>query len=209
MIKTILFDVDGTIIDTEYVMIHSLQRTLMEEKKQEVSERDLQYILGIPGKEAVKIFAANEAEADHLLSKWGENVLSLSDHAQLFPNMREVIHELHAQDIRLGIVTSKTREEMKNEFDIFELNHYFDVQVNASDTKLHKPHPDPIQRAIDELGIKKEEAIYIGDSLYDMQSAKACGIPFGLAKWGAKDLSKFNDADKIMETPESLFDLFK
>lgn len=50
MIKTILFDVDGTIIDTEYVMTHSLQKTLLEELKKEVSIRDLDYILGIPGR---------------------------------------------------------------------------------------------------------------------------------------------------------------
>ncbi|MGX7173931.1 HAD family hydrolase [Enterococcus ratti] len=120
---------------------------------------------------------------------------------QVFPCIKETLQTLHAKGIQLGVVTSKTKEEMKNEFDQFNLNQYFDIQITDSDTKLHKLFPDLIQKAIDELGIKKEETIYIGDSLYDMQSAKACGITFGLAKWGAKNIEKFQNVDIIIDFP--------
>jgi phosphoglycolate phosphatase-like HAD superfamily hydrolase len=73
---------------------------------------------------------------------------------------------------------------------------------------LHKPFPDPIQKAIDELGIKIE-TIYIGDSLYDMQSAKACGIAFGLAKWGAKNIKIFKSVDIIIDSPQEILDLLE
>ena len=209
MIKTMLFDVDGTIIDTEYVMTHSLQKTLREELEMDLSIQELHYILGIPGREAIKKFANNKEEEDKLLSKWGGNVLLLADNVQVFPYIKETFQMLHAKGIQLGLVTSKTQEEMKNEFDHFNLNQYFDIQITASDTKLHKPFPDPIQKAIDELGIKKEETIYIGDSLYDMQSAKASGIAFGLAKWGAKNIEKFQSIDIIIDSPQEILDLLE
>ncbi|MGT4665966.1 HAD family hydrolase [Enterococcus hirae] len=74
---------------------------------------------------------------------------------------------------------------------------------------MHKPLPAPIQKAIDELGIKKEETIYIGDSLYDMQSAKACGIAFGLAKWRAKNIENFQSVDIIIDSPQEILDLLE
>ncbi len=122
MIKTILFDVDGTIIDTEYVMTYSLQKTLCEELEKEIPIKELHYILGIPGREAIKKFVNTEEEEETLLSKWGENVLLLADNAQVFPHIEETLQTLHVKGIQLGLVTSKTKEEMKNEFDRFNLN---------------------------------------------------------------------------------------
>jgi phosphoglycolate phosphatase-like HAD superfamily hydrolase len=109
--------------------------------------------------------------------------------------------------IVLGVVTSKTRPEMKNEFDIFGLNQYFKAQVTASDTELHKPNPDPIQKAINDLGADKSETVYIGDSLYDMKSAKSCGIAFCLAKWGAMATSIFTDIDFVLNSPDDILNL--
>ncbi|EMF0126240.1 HAD-IIIA family hydrolase [Enterococcus hirae] len=182
---------------------------MREELEKEIPIKELHYILGIPGREAIKKFVNTEEEEETLLSKWGENVLLLADNAQVFPHIEETLQTLHVKGIQLGLVTSKTKEEMKNEFDRFNLNLYFDIQITASDTKLHKPFPDPIQKAIDELGIKKAETIYIGDSLYDMQSAKACGIAFGLAKWGAKNIEKFQSIDIIIDSPQEILDLLE
>ena len=74
---------------------------------------------------------------------------------------------------------------------------------------MHKPFPDPIQKAIDELHVKKEETIYIGDSLYDMQSAKACGVTFGLAKWGAQNIENFQNVVIVIDSPQEILDLLE
>lgn len=66
MIKTVLFDVDGTILDTEFVMIKSLQKTLKEEKNLDVPEENLEYILGIPGKKAIERYSSSGEEVDKL-----------------------------------------------------------------------------------------------------------------------------------------------
>lgn len=207
MFKTILFDVDGTIIDTQYVMTRSLQKTLLEEKQLEVPLEDLHFILGIPGREAIKKFSENDTELETLLTKWNNNILLFSEYATLFPNVEKVIKDLYAQGIELGVVTSKTQEEMKNEFDSFGLTQYFKVQVTASDTDLHKPNPDPIQKALDELGADKKETVYVGDSLYDMKSAKSCGVSFAVAQWGAVESSAFTDIDFSLVTPKDVLTL--
>lgn len=201
MFETILFDVDGTIIDTEYVMTRSLQKTLKEEQNKEVSIEELHFILGIPGKEALKKYASSADEIEYLLKQWGKNILSFSHHASVFPDMKDVFKKLQDAGARMGLVTSKTKKEMENEFDHFNLNDFFKVIVTASDTDLHKPNPDPVLKAMESLDADKSETIYIGDSVYDMQSAKASGVKFGLAKWGALDLEAFSEADYIFETP--------
>lgn len=207
MFKTILFDVDGTIIDTQYVMTKSLQKTLLEEKQLEVSLEDLHFILGIPGREALKKFSEDNTELEDLLAKWNNNILLFSEYATLFPDIEKVIKDLHAQGIELGVVTSNTQEEMKNEFDTFGLTQYFKVQITASDTDLHKPNPDPIQKALDDLGANKKETVYVGDSIYDMKSAKSCGVSFAVAQWGAVESSAFTDVDFSLATPQDVMTL--
>jgi len=207
MFKTILFDVDGTIIDTQYMMTKSLQKTLLEEKQLEIPLEKLHYILGIPGREALKNFTKDDKELEMLLTKWNDNILLFSEHATLFPDIEKVIKTLYTQGVELGVVTSKTREEMKNEFDTFGLTQYFKVQVTASDTSLHKPNPDPIQKALDKLEADKKETVYVGDSLYDMRSAKSCGISFALAQWGALESNAFTEINFSLKKPKDLLNL--
>lgn len=204
MFKTILFDVDGTLIDTEYVMTKSLQKTLFEEKGIDVPVNELQFILVIPGKKAIKRFVSDETEMLQLLEKWSKNILVFSEYATLFPEVKETIKSLKEKGFVLGLVISKTTLEMQNEFVPFDLNHYFEVVVTASDTQLHKPNPDPIQKAIDLLGVDKAETIYIGNSIYDMKSAKSCGVQFGLAEWGALKHISFDQVDFTFQTPKDV-----
>lgn len=136
-----------------------------------------------------------------------KNVSMSFESVQIFSGMKDTLYELYSKGIKLGIVTSKTNDEMREEFDIFGLNHYFNVFVTASDTDLHKPFPNPIQKAIEILNVEKNDVIYIGDSVYDMQSAKSCGIRFGLAAWGAIENIKFKEADFILNNPKEILSL--
>lgn len=201
MIKTVLFDVDGTIIDTEFVMIKSLQKTLLEELNLNVPDENLEYILGIPGKKAIERYASSEEAIDTLHSIWADNVKLYTHHAKLFPNLEQTLVKLKDNGIQLGIVTSKTDEEMKNEFDHFGLNDFFDVSVTASDTEKHKPNAEPILYALRKFNSLAEESVYVGDSIYDMQSSQSAGAKFALAKWGAKENPLFSSADITLESP--------
>ena len=115
--------------------------------------------------------------------------------------MEESLTKLKENETQIGIVTSKTNEEMENEFEHFGLSKLFDISVTASDTTKHKPNPEPILYALNKLGSLPEESIYIGDSIYDMHSSQSAGAKFALAKWGAKENPLFSSADISLETP--------
>ncbi|WP_440896646.1 HAD family hydrolase [Amphibacillus sp. Q70] len=204
MIDTILFDVDGTIVDTEHIIINALQRALEEQLGLSREEHELEFVLGIPGKEAVQRLIDSEEMRKELLKQWEKCIAKLAHHATLFHDIKELLLALKQQGFKLGLVTSKTEIGMRNEFDSFGLNDYFDVQITASDTVKHKPNPDPILKALEMINANANQAMYVGDSVYDMQSAKASNVRFALAKWGAKDKKEFDNVAIKLDNPLDL-----
>lgn len=205
MFKAFIFDVDGTIIDTELAMLNSLQQTLQNEKNIKVSHDDIRFVLGIPGKDALRMMGHEPVEKLHKI--WSDAVLDFSHDVSIFKGMRETLDFLFEANKTLAIVTSKTKQSMRDEFDHFNLNSYFKNIIDADDTIQHKPHPEPLLQSIKNLELEAKDAIYIGDSIYDMQSAHKAGMKFGLALWGAKSTEKFKDADYVFSEPRELLDL--
>lgn len=206
MYKAIIFDVDGTIIDTEEAILKSLQKVLENEGRY-YPLAELRFCLGIPGKETLKRLEVENDE--EVLSKWSQTVLEFSDEVKVFKGIRELLQTLSDSTYKLGIVTSKTGKEVQDEFDPFGLSGYFECIISASDTQKHKPHPEPLLACLNNLGVKPDEAVYIGDSIYDLQCAHTAGVQFALAHWGSKTTKGFETADYILETPESFYELVK
>jgi phosphoglycolate phosphatase-like HAD superfamily hydrolase len=84
-------------------------------------------------------------------------------------------------------VTSKTNEELINDFMPFGLSSYLTHTVCADDTVRHKPHPEPLLKFLEISGADPKKSIYIGDTIYDYECARDAGIDFGLALWGCKN----------------------
>lgn len=207
MVTSIIFDVDGTILDTEHAILKSLQKILKEEVNKEYDVQDLRFCLGIPGKETLKQLNVENIDVVH--PKWAKAVLDFSHDVSIFGQLEDTIKELSTLDVKLGIVTSKTRPELKAEFEPFGLNGYFEHITCACDTDKHKPHPEPLLTCLEQLKLPANEAIYIGDSIYDMQCAKSAGVKFALALWGAKTSEGFEEADYILQEPKDILGLLK
>ena len=201
MNKYIIFDLDGTILNTEKAILKSLQKVLAEENIF-YEQDDLRFALGIPGKETLKKIGISDIDRVH--SKWSKTVLEFSNEVEIFDGLKEVIVQLAKMSITTGIVTSKTSQEIIDEFEPFEMNSYFKEVISADHTTKHKPNPDPLLLCLDKLDIPKEEVVYIGDSIYDMQCAHSAGVRFGLAHWGAKKTEGFEAADYILRKPEDI-----
>lgn len=204
MFKYVIFDVDGTILDTERAILKSLDQVLREEGHEYPLE-ELRFALGIPGKETLRKLKVNDIERVH--PKWSQAVLEFSHEVDIFEDLREVIQSLPEIPVRTGIVTSKTKQQLADEFEPFGLNSYFEQIVCADDTQKHKPHPDPLLLCLAKLNAPPSEAIYIGDSVYDMQCANQTGVKFALALWGAKQLKGFESADYVLEEPKDVLQL--
>lgn len=207
MLRAIIFDVDGTILDTEQAILQSLQRTLREETQKDYPFEALRFALGIPGKDALQRLNVDDIEAVH--QKWSAAVLDFSHEVAVFESLEEVIHHLATKPLQLGIVTSKTAQEVVDEFEPFGLSEYFQHIVSASDTEKHKPNPEPLLKCLDALQVAPEEAIYIGDSIYDFQCAKQAGAKFALAHWGAKSTIGFEEADYVFYEPKDILAIVK
>ena len=199
----IVFDVDGTLIDSEKAVLKSLQKT-MEEEGINKSLDDLKFVLGIPGKDALSILGMKDLQG--VEEKWNENLLKYCDEMILFEGIKQVIQELKCKNLNLGIITSKTRKEYETDFFKFGLNTYFDLVICADDTIKHKPDKEPMEKYIEITKARIEEILYIGDSIYDMQCSKDAGVDFALALWGANETEKIKPTYKLKD-PKSILDI--
>ncbi|WP_271000679.1 HAD family hydrolase [Listeria seeligeri] len=197
MYKTIIFDVDGTILDTERAVLHSLQAVLAEEGLTYDLD-ELRFVLGITG--AAALAQLNILDEERILDKWIEREASFIDEVEVFDGIHKVLHAIPES----GVVTSKNSLEMDKGFYPFGIHDHFEAIVCASDTENHKPHPDPLLKSLELLEREPHEVIYIGDSSYDMKCAHAAGVHFGLALWGAKSTEGFEAAEYVFEKPEDI-----
>lgn len=201
MYKCVIFDIDGTIIDTEKAVIGSLQKLLKLETGIDYLADELTFVLGIPGSVALKKF--NIVDIEKASKKWNEYLKEFYEDIRVFPDLEEIIKHLHNQKVKTGIVTSKTKQELIDDFYPFGLNRYFDYIVCADDTCKHKPDPEPILKCLEISKAAPTETVYIGDTCYDMQCAQSAGVDFALALWGTKD-SNLKAAIKLQHPKEIL-----
>ena len=202
MYKYIVFDVDGTLIDTERAIIASLKRVLKEAGvEKEFSDKDLTFVLGIPG--AASLSQLGIEDIDSALVKWNRYMKDYSSYINIFPGVEAVVSQLKDRGISLGVVTSKTREELEYDFVPYGLAKHMDHMICADDTENHKPHPDPILKFIEKAQVDPAQLIYIGDTPYDCQCAREAGVKFGLALWGAQGPGNM-ECEYIFSKPEDI-----
>lgn len=200
--KHIVFDIDGTLIDTEYAVLHSLQDTLIAVTGINREINELTFALGIPGKNALKKLNVPENSISLILGHWEKCMSNYSNTVCVFQGISELLDALVQYGCELGIVTSKTREEFKQDFEPFDISKYFTTIICADDTVEHKPDPDPLFKYMEVSNANNKELIYIGDSVYDWECAKSAKVDFALAGWGS--LSREIMADYYLEKPDDL-----
>ncbi|WP_271808894.1 HAD family hydrolase [Clostridium beijerinckii] len=206
MYNCIIFDIDGTLLDTEIAVLSSLQKLVFEELNENLSFDELRFALGIPGEVTLnKLGITNILDCN---VKWNKYLKEYFHNVKVFDGIKDTLIKLNEIGILTGIVTSKTKEEFLNDFAPFELNNYFKLVVCADDTEEHKPNPEPILKFIELSGANKSKTIYIGDTRYDMDCAFGAGIDFALALWGAKSSIGIN-ANYILENPKQILKLAK
>ena len=200
----VLFDFDGTIVDSGGIILASMRHATRTVLSRDYTDRELMANVGGPGLEAQMLAIAPE-RAEELVRVYREHNEAIHDELQSCAGMEDVLETLHEQGRRLGIVTAKRRRTVELAFEHLPLAHYFDTVVAGDDTRVHKPHPDPILLALERLAATPDEAVYIGDSPYDVQAGKAAGVFAIGVTWGKiHDSHALADADVVVNTPEEL-----
>ena len=207
MYRYLIFDVDGTLIDTARAFIVSLQQLLRERFGWEKSEEELRFVFGIPSVDALARLGLRDDGT--FIPAWEQRVGENRRLMKLYDGIQPVLDALKAQGWPMGVITSRTRPEVERDFPFFGLERYFPTVVTSSDTALHKPDPAPLLLCLERLGIAAEDAIYIGDAPSDCLAAKRAGMDFGFAQWGSSLNQVPEQADRILEKPEDLLQFLK
>jgi pyrophosphatase PpaX len=122
---------------------------------------------------------------DELVSVYRAHNEPLHATLEMFAGVPELLSELNRAGHRLGIVTAKRLATVQLAFDQFPvLDDLTDVLVGAEDTTRHKPDPDPVLEALHRLGASPEEAVYVGDSPFDIRAGNAAGVTTIAVGWG-------------------------
>jgi len=202
----IVFDIDGTLLDTESAVLLSLRDIIEEEHNDHtVDINSLRFALGIPGNDALIKLGFNDLEYYNNL--WMEKFQKYYKLIHVFNGIESTLEKLKKEGLSLGIITSKTKKEYQTDFVPFGLADYFDTIICSEDSLKHKPFSEPMEKFLEYSNSAADEALYIGDTLYDLQCAKGTNVKFALALWGCKD-SHGIQADYFLSEPNDIFNNF-
>ena len=198
----IVFDVDGTLADTEESVLSSLAQIVQEKTGKTLPQNDLEFALGIPGKDALeKLGIYSQATLD----RWCHVAASFKSTISVFPGLLEVIAKLADSGCNLGIVSSRARDEYAEEIAPLGFDTYFEHIILVEDTTEHKPAPAPILEYLRRTGANPNNVIYVGDTVYDEQCATSAGVNFARAAWGSHQ--DIPNATYNLKTPNDLLTL--
>ncbi|MCS7241895.1 MAG: HAD family hydrolase [Candidatus Caldatribacterium sp.] len=211
MAKAVIFDIDGTITDTNPLFLEAIRQAYLEFTGNDKPQEFFIFTLGIPSPETVRKLDIPEEKAQAFVNRWQELIKAGMPKVRLFAGIREVLETLQEAGIPMAIVTAKVRSEMSYQFDRFGLNHLFQVILCAEDAPRPKPYPDPLLVACEKLRVTPKEALFVGDSVYDITAARLAGVPFALASWGALEKERVLSMhpDFVLLTPEDLLKILR
>ncbi|HEX8260731.1 MAG TPA: HAD hydrolase-like protein [Rubrobacteraceae bacterium] len=189
MLKAVLFDFDGTIVDTTELIYESMRRATGEVLGRELGRETLMANVGQPLSHQMELLAdAQPEKTAELLEVYLHHNEELHEGLiHEFPKVGTSLARLRDADLRLAVVTSKRRFSVEMALDSFpDLRDVFDVFVTMEDTSEHKPLPAPLLKGLELLGdVSPERAAYVGDAPFDVAAARAAGITSVAVSWGA------------------------
>jgi len=176
MIKAVIFDVDGVLIDSFKVNFECFQKIFKEIGYKRLTEKKFAEAFHLTLKDAVRFLTGVDDEEElERISKITYKVFAAPEKTILPKDSVEIVKEL-SKDYKLGIVTGRIKVGVNEYFNAAKTKKYFQTAVDLSQYKNTKPHPESLLVAVKKLKIKPSEAIYIGDALTDIQAAKKAGM---------------------------------
>jgi pyrophosphatase PpaX len=203
----VLFDLDGTLIDSGPIILASMQHAVRTVLGREIPQEELGMTIGGQGIVA-QMQAIDVQHADDLLAAYKEHNDGLHETLEAFDELVALLPGLKAEGRKLGIVTAKRHRTVGLALERFPaLAEAFDVVVGFEDTERHKPDPDPVLLAVERLAGTPAESAYVGDSPFDIGAAKAAGVYAVAVGWGGihpDDRLLAEGPDAFVRTPEEL-----
>jgi pyrophosphatase PpaX len=192
---TILFDLDGTLIDSIELILNSARYAF--EKLEREAPPDSEWLagVGIPLFTMFGRYARDEEDVGVLIGAYREYQMANHDRlTRCYDNVVETVRTLKERGHELGIVTSKSEALALRGLAHVGLARYMDTFVGCDGSTRHKPHPEPVQIALTRLGCRPGDALFVGDSVHDIIAGNAAGVRTVAATWGAFKRSDLESA---------------
>ncbi len=209
-LKTVLFDLDGTLIDSIRLIIDSYHHTLAVHGIPPKTDQEWLDGIGTPLRVQFAEWAHDEEQMDALIATYREyNIFHHDSRVTAYPGTVEMVRAVRAAGCRTGLVTSKNRIGAFRGLRLVGLEDAMDVVVGADDVTNPKPHREPVDLAVAQLGADPATTIYVGDSLHDMHAGRGAGVRTGAVLWGPFSRSDLAAAEPShwLETPAELLTL--
>ncbi|AIF68087.1 pyrophosphatase [Terribacillus saccharophilus] len=209
-ITTLLFDLDGTLIDSNSLILASYTATLEQYTGRTYEREELLPFIGPPLKDVFENI--DPVRAEEMIAAYREHNLKHHDaYVEAYPYVAETLQQLKQAGFKLGIVTTKMRDTAERGLRVCGLGGLFDVVIGYDDITHAKPHPEPVLKGLDALGSLPEEAIMVGDNYHDIESGKNAGTKTAGVAWSIKGKQSLlaYGPDYMLEDIRDLLDIVK
>jgi len=174
--KTILFDLDGTLIDSTEAILESFDASFKAFNQKTPDEKEIKRLIGLPLDVMFENLGIDRDVVWEYVDIYKKHYREISTQkTKLLPNAKEAVKKA-SEFARLGIVTTKTARYSKDLMQYFGLMDYFEILIGRENVDNPKPHPEPILKAIHLMKANKKITFMVGDTCLDMVSAKEAGV---------------------------------
>jgi pyrophosphatase PpaX len=206
----VLFDLDGTLIDSIRLILDSYHHTLAAHGNPPRTDEDWLRGVGAPLNVQFAEWRDELGKLEAMVATYREYNLAHHDRmVTVYPGIVAAVGSLRAAGRRTGLVTSKNRQGALRGLTLVRLEAMMDVLVCADEVTNPKPHPEPVEKAVALLGADPAATVYVGDSIHDMVSGRAAGVRTAAALWGpfGREHLELATPDYWLETPADLLTL--
>lgn len=207
--KAVLFDVDGTLVDTTHLILVTLGKTYRKFLGVEIPPEEIRAVIGRPLEVQVHLFDDRTKETPDYedMRRYQIDLYEANKNLEHpIPEAIQAVRACAARGIGTALVTSKEIREFEGTFPRLGLEGVVGACITATDSARPKPHPDPVLLAAERLGVSPAQSIFVGDTDYDMQSGQSAGARVAAVLWGAQteDRLRVAEPDFIFRKPEEL-----
>lgn len=207
MIKNFIFDVDRTLVDSYKPELETLKEALSIVTKKEYSDAVMNKLTILPTDKFFRSLGIDPESKTMTEINYYWGLLLEQRKISFFEGIKELLLEMKEKGFFLGIVTSRTKEELNEIEDLLKYINLFNIVITSDMVTNAKPNPESLNIIINEFNLRREETIYIGDSNSDKEAAQNANISFGFANWENKNL--ISDYDYLFLEPQSIKELFQ
>ncbi|SEH39529.1 pyrophosphatase PpaX [Halobacillus karajensis] len=191
-IRTILFDLDGTLIDTNELIIASFTHTIEQYSDRPYEREEILDFIGPPLKESLQ--KINPARVEEMVETYRKHNIENHNHfVKAYEGVVETIESLKAEGYKLGIVTTKMRNTVQMGLELTKLDDLFETVITLDDVNNAKPHPEPIVKALNNLDAQASEALMVGDNTHDIEAGQNAGTKTAGVAWTIKGRKILDD----------------